>query len=220
MFNKESVFERSVGVDTLSRNAYNLLIGAVLLWGFAINWYLVATIPVESLLSINKWVFFGGYFVSCIAGIAMFTVSSNPIVSFTGYNLVAVPFGLILNIILAKVDPTIIHAAIQTTALVTFGMMVLGTIFPKFFEKIGTALFWSLLLVIVVQIIQAIFFDTQSTIINWIISLIFCGYIGYDWARANSIPRTVDNAIDSAAALYMDIINLFIQFVQIFIKSK
>lgn len=220
MFNKESVFERSVGVDTLSRNAYNLLIGAVLLWGFAINWYLVATIPVESLLSINKWVFFGGYFVSCIAGIAMFSMSSNPIISFIGYNLVVVPFGLILNIFLAKVDPNIVHAAIQTTALVTLGMMTLGTIFPQFFAKIGSALFWSLLLVIIVEIVQSLFFNMHSGIIDWIVALIFCGYIGYDWGRANSIPRTVDNAIDSAAALYMDIINLFIRIVEIMGRNK
>ena len=31
------------------------------------------------------------------------------------------------------------------------------------------------------------------------------GYIGYEWARANSIPKTVDNAIDSAAALYIPV---------------
>lgn len=37
------------------------------------------------------------------------------------------------------------------------------------------------------------------------------GYIGYEWARANSIPKTVDNAIDSAA-LY---INLFLRLVRI-----
>ena len=36
-------------------------------------------------------------------------------------------------------------------------------------------------------------------------ALIFSGYIGYDWARANAILKTLDNAIDSAAALYLDI---------------
>ena len=45
--------------------------------------------------------------------------------------------------------------------------------------------------------------------------VIFSGYIGYDWARANMIPKTLDNAIDSAASLYIDIINLFIRILQI-----
>ncbi|MBT7579493.1 MAG: hypothetical protein HN633_12065, partial [Candidatus Marinimicrobia bacterium] len=44
---------------------------------------------------------------------------------------------------------------------------------------------------------------------------IFCGYIGYDWGRANQIPKTLDNAVDSAAALYMDIINLFLRVLRI-----
>jgi FtsH-binding integral membrane protein len=49
---------------------------------------------------------------------------------------------------------------------------------------------------------------------------IFCGYIGVDWSRANSIPKTLDNAIDSAAALYMDIINLFVRILSIMGRSE
>ncbi len=47
----------------------------------------------------------------------------------------------------------------------------------------------------------------------------FCGYIGVDWGRANQIERTVDNAIDSAAALYLDIINLFLRILRIMSKK-
>lgn len=39
--------------------------------------------------------------------------------------------------------------------------------------------------------------------------------IGYDWGRANRIPKTTDNAIDSAAAIYIDIINLFVRILRI-----
>jgi FtsH-binding integral membrane protein len=51
--------------------------------------------------------------------------------------------------------------------------------------------------------------------IDWVVVGIFCGYIGYDWARANAIPKTLDNAVDSAAAIYIDIINLFIRILSI-----
>lgn len=220
MLENNSVFERKGTAHTMSANAYNLLIGLVLLWGFAFNWYLVSTVPTESLLSINKWVFFGGYFVSCLIGIFMFTASTNPIVSFIGYNFIVIPFGLILNVFLYKINPDIIQAAIQTTALVTVGMIALGTLFPRFFASIASALFWALLLVIVVELVQMFFFKTHSTITDWIVAAIFCGYIGVDWGRANSIERTADNAIDSAAALYMDIINLFIRIVSIMNDKK
>ncbi len=220
MLNQESVFKRTTGSDTMSRNAYNLLMGVVLLWGFAINWLLVTNVPVESLLSINKWVFLGGYFASCLIGIFMMAKSSNPMISFIGYNFIVVPFGLVLNMVLYNIAPDIIQSAIQTTALVTFSMMVLGTLFPKFFESISGALFWSLLIVIVVEVVQSMFFNTHSGILDWIVAFIFCGYIGVDWGRANRIPKTADNAIDSAAALYMDIIILFMRIVQIFARNK
>ena len=50
---------------------------------------------------------------------------------------------------------------------------------------------------------------------DWIVAAIFCGYIGVDWGRANRIERTLDNAVDSAASLYLDIINLFLRVLRI-----
>lgn len=215
MYKNESVSAPIKETNVLSNNVYNLVIGAVLLWGFAINWYLVANVSTAYLQSINIWVLMIGYFVSCIAGIVMFTKSDKPIVSFLGYNLVVVPFGLILNLFLSGISPTIVENAIQTTALVTVGMMALGTIFPSFFARIETGLFWALVVAIVVEVVQMVFFKTHLGIMDWIVAIIFCGYIGVDWGRANSMPKTLDNAIDGAAALYMDIINLFVRIVSI-----
>ncbi|EPZ8570104.1 Bax inhibitor-1 family protein, partial [Pseudomonas aeruginosa] len=42
---------------------------------------------------------------------------------------------------------------------------------------------------------------------------------GVDWGRANQIERTVDNAVDSAASLYLDIINLFVRVLEIISKK-
>ena len=94
-------------------------------------------------------------------------------------------------------------------------MMCLGTIFPEFFRKISGALTIALLLVIVVELVEIFVFGIHHGVLDWIVVLIFCGYIGYDWGRANQIPKTLDNAIDSAAALYMDIINLFLRILRI-----
>ena len=49
----------------------------------------------------------------------------------------------------------------------------------------------------------------------WIVVVAFCGYIGYDWAIAQRRRRTVDAAVDSACALYLDIINVFIRLLAI-----
>jgi len=69
--------------------------------------------------------------------------------------------------------------------------------------------------VILVELFQLFVLGIHSNWLDWVVVLIFCGYIGYDWGRANSIPKTLDNAVDSAAALYMDIINLFLRILRI-----
>jgi FtsH-binding integral membrane protein len=176
---------------------------------------MVTNISPEAIASVNSWVFFIGYFASCFLGIYLFSSSDKPIVSFIGYNFVVVPFGFIINLVVSQYDAALVSEAIRITGLVTIGMMCLGTLFPAFFSKIAGALTIALLLVIVVELIEIYVFGIHHGILDWIVVLIFCGYIGYDWGRANQIPKTVDNAIDSAAALYMDIINLFLRILRI-----
>ena len=125
------------------------------------------------------------------------------------------PFGFVVNIIVAGYDDAIVVNAMEVTCGVVAVMMMMGTVFPRFFQKISTTLFWGLGLVIFFEMYLLFTGRGQPGWIDWAVALLFCGYIGYDWARANQIPKTVDNAIDSAAALYMDIINLFLRILRI-----
>jgi len=211
-----NVFNRTETADpTISPALYNLVIGLTLCWGFAINWLTVISIDPQSISSINPFIFIIGYFASCFFGMYLFNSSDKPIVSFIGYNFVVVPFGLIVNLIVSRYDASIVSEAIRVTGMVTVAMMCLGSIFPAFFKKIAGALGIALLIVIIVELVEVFVFGIHHGIIDWIVVLIFCGYIGYDWGRANRIPKTVDNAIDCAAALYMDIINLFLRILRI-----
>lgn len=214
---EHSVFDRQTNFEDrpIGAAAYNLIIGLTLCWGFLVNWWMVGNVPVEWIRGLNPWIFYIGYFACCLAGAYLFSSSSNPVVSFLGYNLVVVPFGLIVNLVVARYDPQLVLQAIRVTGLVTVGMMCAGSLFPAFFQRIGSTLFIALLLVIVVELVEVFVFGVHHGILDWIVAVIFCGYIGYDWARANQIPKTLDNAIDSAAALYMDIINLFLRVLRI-----
>ncbi|MDO7085996.1 Bax inhibitor-1 family protein [Pseudocolwellia sp. AS88] len=211
-----NVFDRTHTNDKIiSATAYNIVIGLALIWGFAVNWFMVLNISPESISSVNPIIFFVGYFACCFFGIYLFNKSDNPAVSFIGYNFVVVPFGLIINLVVSQYNPDIVLEAIRVTGLVTFVMMLLGSMYPAFFNKIIGGLTVALISVIIVELIMVFVFDTHHGILDWIVAIIFCGYIGYDWARANAIPKTYDNAIDSAAALYMDIINLFLRILRI-----
>lgn len=215
---KHDVFARTEETSTGERieaRTYNLIMGLTLFWGFLVNWIIVANVAYESVASIRPLYFFIGYFVSVIAGVSLFNRATHPALSFVGYNLVVIPFGFILNLLIHQYNPAIVLDAIRITALVTLGMMVLGSLLPGFFQRIYRTLGLALLIVIGVRLIEISIFHTEYGIIDWAIVLIFCGYIGYDWGRANRIPKTVDNAIGSAAALYIDIVNLFARILRI-----
>tara|TARA_Y100001934_G_scaffold254863_1_gene321237 strand:- start:893 stop:1570 length:678 start_codon:yes stop_codon:yes gene_type:complete len=210
------VFDRrETDQPLIARGTYNLLIGATLCWGFGLNWWMVQNIPPETPLAWGFWPFIIGYFICCMTGVALFQGSDQPLISFLGYNLVVVPFGLVVNVVVSQYDPSLVVEAMKVTGLITIIMMSFGSLFPTFFLGLGRILFISLLAMIIVELLAIFVFDWDRNLIDWIVAGIFCGYIGYDWARAQRIPSTLDNAIDSAASIYMDIINLFLRILRI-----
>ena len=56
--------------------------------------------------------------------------------------------------------------------------------------------------------------------IDWVVAAIFTLYIGYDIYRSQQYPKTLDNAVDSALDIYMDIANLFIRILSILGKRN
>lgn len=214
----KGVFERmpedSSGRE-VSDGAYNLIMGLVLCWGFGVNWLIVEFVPCRVLMELNPLVFLVGYFASCLIGVHLFVSSERPTVSFLGYNLVVVPFGAVVNLVVHRYDPLLVVQAIRLTGCVTATMMVLGALCPAFFRRISSSLALALVFVIVWELADLFIFHVRHGVIDWLVVAIFCGYVGVDWGRANQVPKTVDNAVDSAAALYMDIINLFLRILRI-----
>ena len=161
-----------------------------------------------------------GYFLLTAYGTHLFEKSTTPWVSFLGYNLVVWPMGLMLTLIFARHNPDIVTQAIAITAVVTVGMMCLGAIFPELFERISVVLVITLFLLLLVETIGYFVFGFRHEITDVIALAIFCGFIGFDWARANHLSVTIDNAIDSAGALYVDIINVFVRMLMILARKK
>ena len=217
MLSTESVWNRKelVGAE-ISATQYNLTIGLVLAWGFGVNWAMVTQIDPQVFLSIPSLAFGIAYFASAIAGMMIYQRSDNPVVSFVGYNLVVLPLGVSLARLLPFVDPVVIGQAFQATAGVVMIMTSVSTMKPQFFLKLGSTLFVAFIAAFIVEVGFIIFSGRTPAIFDWIFVLIFSGYVGYDWARAQSLPKTLDNAVDCAAALYVDIVILFIRMIQLF----
>lgn len=213
---KEERFNSGLA-DTLSPGIYNLIIGGCIVYGFILNAIMVATCS-EFALGLNPILFFVGYFVLCMAGIFL-TVSTNPLVSFIGYNLVVVPIGLVLSVALEGEDSGQIMHAIIITGCIFVIMTCLATLYPQIFAKLGRVLFISLLVLIVTELVAMLIFHYTGTIFSWAGAAIFTLYIGYDWHVAQAAPKTLDNAIDAACELYLDLINLFLDILSLLDKD-
>lgn len=210
------------GEVEISERAFNLLIGGVLLWGFLLNYAMVALFSdqiVHFLSGAGFIPFLIGYIVLVLIGSALIA-RPNPVLSFVGYNLIAVPIGLLLCVALTGVSTDTIRTAILLTAIITLSFMIVSMIFSAFFLSLGRVLLFSLLFTMLGELFSLIFFRGRSLFYEWIYAGIFSLYIGYDWARANTCARTVNNAIDLSASLYLDIINLFLRLVEILSRHR
>ena len=71
-----------------------------------------------------------------------------------------------------------------------------------------------------VELIGSLLFGLPMTIVDYAVALIFCGYIGLDWHRAQQFPKTLNNAGDSAADIYLDVVHLFVSLLSLTGKRR
>ena len=98
-------------------------------------------------------------------------------------------------------------------------MMACVMIAPNFFAKLGGALTMVLIGMVICEIVLLIL-GVKQVWIDWVVAAIFTLYIGYDIYRSQQYPKTLDNAVDSALDIYMDIANLFIRILSIMGKRN
>jgi len=209
----------------ISKTAYNGVIGFVLLWGLLINYLLCEKVGSFTNLFPNMSpIAFGiGYLVVAIIGMLMTFKSKSPVVSFIGYNLVVIPFGLVISTLVASYvargQTNAVTQAFLYTLLIAVAMLATAVVFPRAFEKIGPALGIALLGMILCGVIMMLFRRQQPIWMSYAAAGLFSLYLGYDIYRSQQYPRTVKNAIASALDIYMDLANIFIRLLEILGKS-
>ena len=220
-FTKEYKLERmnSYAGTKVTERSYNLTIGLTLLWGVLIN-VVMSVFFTYQILSLNYLLVLVLYFVGTIGCSILVHKSDNPAVSFAGFTGMAVSMGLLLTFYVTVFTAHSVSYAFIATALVTVIMVILSMLYPDFFRNLGRTLFISLLACIIIQVAGMFLLGLPMTIIDYAVALIFCGYIGLDWCRAQRYPKTLDNAIDCAADIYLDVVNLFIRILAITGKRR
>ncbi len=207
--------------EIVSDRAYNGVLLGVLLWGLLAN-VLLCTFVHDLYSHISPTVFLIGYSLCAIAGIAISRRSRNPWISFLGYNLVVVPFGLMLSTVIEAyggIDSKIVSDAFLYTLLIAVGISGAALAFPKLFKKLGGMLAGILFGLILCEVVLLILGRDQQ-ITCWIAAGLFSVYLGYDVYRSQQFPKTLDNAVDSALDIYLDAANLFIRILSMLARSK
>ena len=204
----------------VSERKYNTVLSGVVLYGLIINVIICALLG-DSLAYVSPLKIIIPYFIFTITGMLMSVISKNPIVSFIGYNFVVLPIGALLSVVVSSVGGIgagVVLQAFVCTTLVTVIMVILSILYPNFFSKLGRVLGISLLILIIVRLL-ALIFNFTIPFISWISAAIFSLYIGYDFYKSQVFEKTIDNAIDCALDLYLDIINLFLDILSILSKN-
>lgn len=209
--------------DQVSARMYNVVMCGTLLWGFLVNAFMVeycAAPIVNALAGVKSWVLIVGYLVLAIGGITLSVKSNNPWISFLGFNLLVLPLGVMLCLIVPFLPIAIVTKALLLTGIVTATMIVLGITFPKLFLGVGRTLFIALLVGLVAELVATFLFGYRGAAFDWLFVILFSGYIGYDIAKSQMYPKTIDNAVDCALDIYLDIVNLFIRLLSLLSRDN
>ena len=209
-----------VGIAVKTKDGYRLMSGNET--GIMLVNYLLCRFVGTAIFTLNPIVLLVGYLVLVIAGILISAKSHNPLISFLGYNMVVIPFGLIIALMVETyggLNSNVVTQAFLYTLLISTAMMACVMIAPNFFSKLGGALSMVLIGMVICEIVLLIL-GVKQVWIDWVVAAIFTLYIGYDIYRSQQYPKTLDNAVDSALDIYMDIANLFIRILSILGKRN
>lgn len=146
-----------------------------------------------------------------IGGIVLAMKSPNPGLSLLGLVMVSTPFGMLSGVVRdgIAIKPLFISLLI----LVVLG--IVGVMIPDDLRKWGSWLFGITLIVLLGLFVVPLagFFgvpiEGAMTALDWVILVLFSGWLIHDWNQAMRLPATLDNCIDGALGIYIDWLNIW-----------
>jgi len=212
------VFKKEkTGNDTMSARAFVVTITVFIAAGFLISAY-AASLTFD--MNLGWWQLLA--FVVSVAGVIISAKSNNWLISLGGYFMVVVPMGMVAGPLVHLYTPASVVKVLGITVCVTLGTGIAGAIYPKDVSVLRGILFVSLLALISGEFVAILLprFGIANTGVlhwmDWVGVFLFSAYIFVDMNRAMRLDHTLDNAVDTAVALYLDIFNLFLELLDLF----
>lgn len=222
MFSSTEVFEEGTGLDEMSARAYMFVLGLYVTGGLAVSAY-VASLTYTWQVT-NIWLFLLIGLVIPIIGIVISAKSENWLISTFGYAMVFVPFGAILGPVVALYQMESVIQAVVVTLVLSAGLWIVGTLIPPIVSNWTSYIIGALLVLIAGDLARGLMplFGLHPVTLGvwpWVGIVLFSGLIVYDVNKAMQMPKNLDNAVDGAVALYLDVVNIFIRVLEIMGKK-
>lgn len=157
-----------------------------------------------------------------IVGIFVSKLSRSWPISILGYLMIVVGLGAICGPTVALYKTAVVLIALVATMGVSTVMAIAGILYSKSLKNWGAYLFGALMALLFVRVAQIFMIGMgfQETLwympfVEYLGAVLFSLYIVYDWNRARDLPHTMENAVDSAVAIFLDIVNLFLQLLRV-----
>ena len=206
----------------LSRRTYHFLTGAIvaaslLVIGLEYTYCLNNPWIIESL----NFAFVIACYVVPFAGIIIMALAGREHLGLmvVGYCMVTLTLGFLMAIVLTEYTAASIQRAILITAIIAISFATLGFAWPQLFRRIFPICMVALGIMIIIELVM-MFLGIPSGWNDWVVIVIFCGLIGYDFYQAATDEPTVDNAIWYACEIYLDLINIFLRVLNITGRSR
>lgn len=205
-----------------ARRKFYLMTGGFVLYGLLLISFVHPLTQSEGIMQLlfgNAIARFVFMFIVPVVGTIIVGSAKRMISGFLGYNLVVVPYAILLAVVVQGFDPGVVQLAGTLTAAITVAMSLLGIAFPATFSSIWKGLFLSLLALVVVMLGYSLFASEPPTVVLWAGVGIFALFIGYDMGKASVVEPTPLNALKVATQMYLNIINLFMLLLRIFSRK-
>lgn len=208
------------GGTLLSRRVYNMILSGFVLLSFVIMGCCSLWTTTPSFMSFflaNGFAFLIGSLVASIGGLVVMMIARSRErlgLALVGYALFTLSFGFTTSFGLAQYSMGTIANALLATAGIMAVFGALGMAFPNFFARIQGVLVAGLGALLIVQLVM-MFLGVDQTWVDWVVLLVFCGFIGYDVYRASTSAPTLQNALWFAVEIYLDIINVLLRVLSI-----
>lgn len=205
----------------LSARTFNLVVSGLIFLGFCVmglSTYITGTDGFLYSMSAGSslGIMFGSL-IFTIVGLVLMTIASGKQsagLSIVGFILFVSSFGFISSLALVSYDLPTINTAFAATAAITFIFGALGVTFPEFFKRAAGVGMGVILALVVVELVL-MFMGVSQTITDYIVVIVFAGFIGYDTYMATQVEPTLPNAVLAASSLFVDIINVFLRILDI-----